>query len=131
MGTSQIATQACDFRPRSEPMVIVAGACPERWATTASISGSISAFAGRSGSERAYPRIFCRMGTYPHEGLRHVSDMHPHACRLICPNGMHLAYPDIAFALFPLAPLIALFSIGSGNARHAGSWAMHPSTSRV
>ena len=57
MGTIQIATQACDFRPRSEPMVIVAGACPERWATTASISGSISAFAGRSGSERAYPRI--------------------------------------------------------------------------
>ena len=43
MGTSQIATQVCDFRPRSEPMVIVAGECPERrWATTASISGSIT-----------------------------------------------------------------------------------------
>src|SRR2546430_7304646 len=32
---SQIATQVCHFRPRSEPMVIVAGACPERWPTTA------------------------------------------------------------------------------------------------
>jgi len=42
MGASQIATQARDFYPRSEPMVIVAGACPERWATTASISGSIT-----------------------------------------------------------------------------------------
>ena len=54
---SQIATQACHFRPRSEPMVIVAGACPERRATTANISGSISAFAERSGWERVYPRI--------------------------------------------------------------------------
>ena len=39
-----------------------------------------------------------------------ISDMHPHASRLICPNGMHLAYPDIGFALFPLASLIPLFS---------------------
>jgi hypothetical protein len=29
---------------------------------------------------------------------------------------MHLAYPDIRFALFSLAPLIPLFSLGSGNA---------------
>ena len=45
--------------------------------------------------------------------------MHPDASRLRCPNGMHLAYPDIGFALFPLAPLIPLFSLGSGNA-HKG-----------
>jgi hypothetical protein len=44
------ATQACDFRPRSEPMVIVAGACAERVAMTASIRGSITSAAGRSGS---------------------------------------------------------------------------------
>ena len=41
--------------------------------------------------------------------------MHPHASWLRRPNGMHLAYPDIGFALFPLAPLIPLFSLGSGN----------------
>jgi hypothetical protein len=39
-----------------------------------------------------------------------ISDMHPDASRLRCPNGMHLAYPDIRFALFSLAPLIPLFS---------------------
>jgi hypothetical protein len=39
--------------------------------------------------------------------------MHPHASRLRGPNGMHLAHPDIAFALFPLAPPVALFSLGS------------------
>src|SRR6266849_7089214 len=48
-----------------------------------------------------------------------ISDMHPHACRLRCPNALHLAYPDIGFARFPLAPLIPLFSLGSGNA-HKG-----------
>ena len=45
-----------------------------------------------------------------------VSDMHPDASRLRCPNGMHLAYPDIGFTLFSFAPLIPLFSLGSGNA---------------
>ncbi len=29
---------------------------------------------------------------------------------------MHLAYPDSGFALFPLAPPVPLFSLGSGNA---------------
>ena len=48
-----------------------------------------------------------------------ISNMHPHASRLRCPNGLHLAHPDIAFALFSLAPLIPLFSLGSGNA-HKG-----------
>jgi len=57
--------------------------------------------------------------------------MHPHACRLRGSNGLHLAHPDISFALFPLAPLIPLFSRVRRNARHPGSWAMHPSTSRV
>jgi hypothetical protein len=45
--------------------------------------------------------------------------MHPHACRLRGSNGMHLAHPDSRFALFPLAPPVALFSLGSRNA-HKG-----------
>jgi hypothetical protein len=45
--------------------------------------------------------------------------MHPHASRLRCPNGVHLTHPDIAFARFPLAPLIPLFSLRSRNA-HKG-----------
>ena len=48
-----------------------------------------------------------------------ISDMHPDASRLRRPNGMHLAYPDIGFALFALAPLIPLLPIGSRNA-HKG-----------
>jgi hypothetical protein len=32
------------------------------------------------------------------------------------PNAVHLAHPHIGFALFPLAPLRTLFSLGSGNA---------------
>ena len=43
----------------------------------------------------------------------------PHASRLRCPNGLHLAYPNIGFALFPLAPLIPLFSRVRVNA-HKG-----------
>jgi len=39
-----------------------------------------------------------------------ISDMYPRACRLRCPNALHLAYPDIGFSLFPLAPLVPLFS---------------------
>jgi hypothetical protein len=34
-------------------------------------------------------------------------------------DGVHLAYPDIGYTLFPLEPLLTLFSIGSGNA-HKG-----------
>src|SRR6266700_1206658 len=48
-----------------------------------------------------------------------ISYVHPHASRLRGSNGLHLAHPDIAFALFSFAPLIALFSLGSGNA-HKG-----------
>src|SRR5205085_9398136 len=48
-----------------------------------------------------------------------ISDMHPHASRLRCPNALHLAHPDIGFARVSFAPLIALFSIRSGNA-HKG-----------
>jgi len=48
-----------------------------------------------------------------------ISDMHPHASRSRRQGGLHLAHPDIGFALFPLAPLIALFALGSGNA-HKG-----------
>ena len=56
MGACQIATQACDLRPRSVPTVMVRGDLPVRWANTASIRGSITAFAGRSGSSRAQAR---------------------------------------------------------------------------
>jgi len=45
--------------------------------------------------------------------------MHPHACRLRCANGQHLAHPDVGLALLSLTPLMTLFSIGSGNA-HKG-----------
>jgi len=45
--------------------------------------------------------------------------MDPHACWLRCANGLHLAYPDIGFALFSLAPLIPLFSRVRRNA-HKG-----------
>src|SRR5207247_1494787 len=45
-----------------------------------------------------------------------ISDMHPQASRLRGANGLHLAHPDIGFALLSLAPLRALFSLGSGNA---------------
>jgi hypothetical protein len=48
-----------------------------------------------------------------------ISDMHPDASRSRRPNGMHLAHPDIGFALFPLAPLRPLFSHVRGNA-HKG-----------
>jgi hypothetical protein len=55
MRACQIATQACDLRPEGahrhgqrHP--------PVRWANTASISGSITAFARRSGSSRAQAR---------------------------------------------------------------------------
>jgi hypothetical protein len=48
-----------------------------------------------------------------------IADMNPDACRLRGANGMYLAHPDIAFALVSLAPLMALFSLGSGNA-HKG-----------
>ncbi len=46
---------------------------------------------------------------------------------------MHLAHPDIAFALFPLAPLIPLFSLGSGNAheRFLGHASQHLSGLRT
>src|SRR6266568_5798838 len=42
--------------------------------------------------------------------------MHPHGSRLRGANSIHLAHPDIGFALVSLAPLIALFSLGSRNA---------------
>src|SRR6266568_550519 len=54
-----------------------------------------------------------RRGALGRNGRRHasaerehistrVSNMHPQACRLRCPNGLHLAHPDIGFALVPL-----------------------------
>ncbi len=54
-----------------------------------------------------------------------VSNMHPHACRLRSANGLHLAHPDIGFALVSFAPLRALFSIRSGNA-HKGFLSQAP-----
>jgi hypothetical protein len=56
MRACQIATQACDLRPRSVPTVMVRGDPPVRWANTASISGSITSEARRSGSSRAQAR---------------------------------------------------------------------------
>jgi hypothetical protein len=42
--------------------------------------------------------------------------MHPQTSRLRRANGLHLTHPDIRFALVSLAPPVALFSLGSGNA---------------
>jgi len=43
--------------------------------------------------------------------------MDPDASRSRRPNGLHLTYPDIAFAPFSLEPLLPLFSLGGWNAR--------------
>ena len=57
--------------------------------------------------------------------------MHPHASRLRRPDGLHLAHPDIGFALVSLAPLVSLFSPLERECAQRVAFARHPRTSRV
>ena len=57
--------------------------------------------------------------------------MDPAASRSMCANGLHLAYPDIAFVLFPLESLMTLFSPLERECAQRVAFARHPRTSRA
>ena len=122
MRACQIATQACDLRPRSVPTVMVRGDPPVRCANTASISGSITSEARRSGSSRAQART-CNKRTASGDN-RPSKRIRPSTlcnCRssmrqpLLRHRWIVLHQPSMSI---PLDPLPGLYKRGGGHRGH-------------